>query len=210
MTPRTHTPPRIRPGIVQVGEYDVLIRPHPGVSTPPWIWDVLDTDERTGLRVVVASFCSYPDESNCATAISNHRAKRSVAKVIDEATARAQYDLHRYGGRVATDGSVRQVRNGRNVVPAGKAQQPRPPATQEREVEAVTVAFPVAPAAPVKRRGPRRDWTPAEDETLRRHYADEIGSEVAKRLPGRSVTSVYQRLQKLRLTRGKGRRPGQS
>jgi hypothetical protein len=201
MTPRTHTPPAIRPGLIKVGAYDVRIRPHRGVSTPPWIWDVLITDERTGQPITVASFCSWPDEGTCATAISNHRAKRSVEKVVAEATARAQHDLHRYAGRVSTDGSVRPVRNGHSA-------KPRPSAPPEREVGEVDTAAPDAPAArAIRRRGPRRDWTPAEDDILRRYYGDggENGKDIARRLPGRSVTAIYQRIQKLDLRRGKGR-----
>lgn len=204
MTPRTHTPPDIRPGIVQVGEYDVLIRPHPGVATPPWIWDVLDTDERTGQRVVVASFCSYPDASNCSTAISNYRIKRSVTKLIDEATARAQHDLHRYAGRVATDGSVRQVRNGRDVLRKGKPAMTAPQAPQEREVETVATATPDAPAAPVQRRGPRRDWTAEEDNLIRQYYQTETAELVLKRLPGRTKSALYTRVMHLGISKGRG------
>jgi hypothetical protein len=188
MIPRTHTPPAIRPGLIKVGSHDVRIRPHRGVSTPPWLWDVLDLDERTGQLVTVATFCSWPDEAQCATAISNYRAKRSVAKVIDEATARAQHDLHRWSGRVATDGTVMPVRNGSRA-------RPKP---------ALTVDTP----PPLRKRGPRVDWTPAEDDILRRYYGDggEGGKNIARRLPGRSVTAIYQRIQKLDLRRGKGRR----
>jgi hypothetical protein len=189
MTPRTHTPPAIRPGLIKVGAYDVRIRPHRGVSTPPWLWDVLDLDERTGQLVPVASYCSWPDEAQCATAISNYRAKRTVAKMIDEATARAVHDLHRAAGRVSTDGTVRPVRNGHEA---------RKPAST-----------PELPAArPIRKRGPRVDWTAAEDDILRRYYGDggEVGKDIARRLPGRSVTAIYQRIQKLDLRRGKGRR----
>jgi len=202
MTPRTHTPPAIRPGLIKVGPHDVRIRPHRGVSTPPWLWDVLDLDERTDQLVTVATYCSWPDEAQCATAISNYRAKRSMDKMIAEATARAQHDLHRYAGRVSTDGAVRPVRNGH---PA----KPRPSAPPEREVETAATATPDAPAArEIQRRGPRRDWTPAEDDIIRRHYGDggENGKEIARRLPGRSETAIYQRIQKLDLRRGKGRR----
>lgn len=207
MTPRTHTPPDIRPGIVQVGPYDVLIRPHPGVATPPWIWDVLDTDERTGLRVVVASYCSYPDEGNCATAISNYRAKRSVTKLIDEATARAQHDLHRYAGRVATDGTVRPVRNGRDVLRKGKPAKPAPLAPQEREVAEVTPPTLDAPAArEIQRREPRRAWTADEDAVIRQYYQAETASELLKRLPGRSKSGLYVRVMDLGITKGRGNR----
>jgi hypothetical protein len=200
MTPLTFVPPDIRPGLIKVGPHDVRIRPHRGVSTPPWIWDVLDHDERTGQLVAVASFCSWPDESSCATAISNYRAKVSVKRVVDEATARAQHDLHRYAGRVSTDGTVRPVRNGH---PA----KPRPSAQPEREVgEVATAALETRP--PLRKRGPRIDWTAAEDDILRRYYGDggEVGKDIARRLPGRSVTAIYQRIQKLDLRRGKGRR----
>ncbi len=201
MTPYTYKAPAIRPGLIKVGPHDVRIRPHRGVSTPKWIWDVLDKDERTGQLVAVASFCSWPDESSCATAISNYRAKVSVKRLVDEATARAQHDLHRYAGRVSTDGSVRPVRNGH---PA----KPRPSAPPEREVGEVEKAASDAPEArAIRRRGPRRDWTPAEDDILRRYYGDggEDGKDIARRLPGRSVTAIYQRIQKLDLRRGKGR-----
>lgn len=189
MTPRTHTPPAITAGLIKVGPYDVRVRPHRGVSTPPWIWDVLDVDQRTGQPVTAASYCSWPDEAQCATAISNYRAKRSVAKMIDEATARAKLDLHRAAGRVSTDGTVRPVRNGHEA---------RKPAST-----------PELPAArPIRKRGPRVDWTTAEDDILRRYYGDggEVGKDIARRLPGRSVTAIYQRIQKLDLRRGKGRR----
>ena len=62
MTPRTHTPPAITAGLIKIGPHDVRVRPHRGVSTPPWLWDVLDLDERTGQLVTVASYCSWPDE----------------------------------------------------------------------------------------------------------------------------------------------------
>lgn len=210
MTPYTYKAPDIRPGIVKVGTYDVLIRPHPGVATPPWIWDVLDIDESTGLRVVVASYCSYPNEDNCATAVSNYRAKRSVAKLIDEATARAQHDLHRYAGRASTDGSVRQVRNGRDVLRKGKPPKPAPQAPQEREVAEVTPPALDAPAArEIQRREPRRAWTADEDAVIRQYYQAETAAELLKRLPGRSKSGLYVRVMDLGITKGRGnRRPG--
>lgn len=210
MTPRTHTPPAIRPGLIKVGAYDVRVRPHRGVSTPPWLWDVLDTDERTGQLVTVASFCSWPDEAQCATAISNHRAKRSMDKMIAEATARAQHDLHRYAGRVSTDGSVRQVRNGRDVMPKGKPPKPAPQAPQEREVAEVTAPTLDAPAArEIQRREPRRAWTADEDAVIRQYYQAETASELLKRLPGRSKSGLYVRVMDLGITKGRGnRQPG--
>ena len=209
MTPYTYQAPDIRPGIVKVGTYDALIRPHPGVATPPWIWDVLDIDESTGQRVVVASYCSYPDEDNCATAISNYRAKRSVTKLIDEATARAQHDLHRYAGRVATDGSVRQVRNGRDVVRKGKTTKPHLPATPEREVGEVATATSDAPTAPIQRREARRPWTADEDALIREYYGTETADALLTRLPGRSKSGLHARVMALDITKGRGNRlPG--
>jgi hypothetical protein len=199
MTPRTHTPPPIRAGIVKIGAYDVRIRPHRGVSTPPWLWDVLDLDERTGQLVTVATFCSWPDEAQCATAISNHRAKRSMDKMIAEATARAQHDLTRYAGRVSTDGSVRPVRNG---------QRPKrqPVAAAEPEVVAVASTPEEPPARAEKQREPRKAWTPEEDDIIRAHYATETAAELLKRLPGRSKSGLYVRVMTLGVTKGRGNR----
>lgn len=205
MTPYTHKPPEIRPGLIKVGPYDVRVRPHRGVSTPPWLWDVLDLDHRTGQLVTVASFCSWPDEAQCATAISNYRAKRSMDRMIAEATARAQYDLHRYAGRVATDGSVRPVQNGQRA-------KPRPKATPEPEVASVAevVCTPeVPPARAEKQREPRKTWTPDEDAVIRAHYATETAAELLKRLPGRSKSGLYMRVMQLDVTKGRGnRQPG--
>jgi hypothetical protein len=202
MTPLTFVPPDIRPGLIKVGPHDVRIRPHRGVSTPKWIWDVLDKDERTGQLVAVASYCSWPDEAQCATAISTYRAKRSMDRMITEATARAQHDLHRYAGRVATDGSVRPVRNGRTA-------KPRASAPPEREVAAVVSTPEVPPARAEKQREPRKAWTPDEDAIIRAHYATETAAELLKRLPGRSKSGLYVRVMDLGITKGRGnRQPG--
>lgn len=40
---------------------------------------------------------------------------------------------------------------------------------------------------------PRKFWTKAEDRLLRRHYASKPTADVAKMLPGRTLTTVYQR-----------------
>lgn len=48
---------------------------------------------------------------------------------------------------------------------------------------------------------PRRYWTPAEDRIIRRHYPHKPTAEVAKMLPGRSSTTVYQRAYTLGLAK---------
>lgn len=205
MTPRTHTPPAITAGLIKVGPHDVRVRPHRGVSTPPWIWDVLDVDQRTGQPVTAASYCSWPDEAQCATAISNYRAKRSVAKMIDEATARAVHDLHRAAGRVSTDGTVRPVRNGHPAKPRPSA----PPEREVAEVASVATSTPDTPEKPVARRAPRLAWTPDEDAIIRAHYATETAAELLKRLPGRSKSGLYVHVMDLGITKGRGnRQPG--
>ena len=205
MSPYTYKPREIRPGIILVGPHQVRVRPHRGVSTPPWLWDVLDLDQRTGQLVTVASFCSWPDEAQCANAISNYRAKRSMDRMIAEATARAQYDLHRYAGRVATDGTVRPVQNGQRA-------KPRPKAPAEPEVASVAevVSTPeVPPARAEKQRDARKAWTPDEDAVIRAHYATETAAELLKRLPGRSKSGLYMRVMQLDVTKGRGnRQPG--
>lgn len=95
LVPRARTTDDLVPGVIKVGPYDVRIRRNWGVGAPRWVFDVLDVGPH-GEPVRVTTFCSHPSPDDCFRAINHHRAGRSVAQLVDEASARASAEIDRF------------------------------------------------------------------------------------------------------------------
>lgn len=95
LVPRERATDDLTPGLIQIGRYQARVRRHWGVGAPRWLFDVMDTGPH-GQLVRVATYCSHPSEADCANAINQHRAGRSVARVVDEASARATAEMERF------------------------------------------------------------------------------------------------------------------
>lgn len=95
LVPRARSTDDLVPGVIKVGPFDVRIRRNWGTGAPRWVFDVLDVGPH-GEPVRVTTLCSYPSPDDCRTAINRHRAGRSVARVVDEASARATAEMERF------------------------------------------------------------------------------------------------------------------
>lgn len=95
LIPRGREADTLAPGLIKVGPFDVRVRRNWGVAAPRWLFDVM-TPGAGGELVRVTTYSSHPDAADCANAISQYRAGRSVARVVEEATARALAESDRF------------------------------------------------------------------------------------------------------------------